>query len=96
MVAALIGASRLEKNKHYLTDVIAGATLGYIVGQTVLKRRRTNLDSAFQWTPAISVHDGVVAGVVFQWQPTCPDREYLSFRTVAGLGPPRENTNRNR
>jgi membrane-associated phospholipid phosphatase len=34
-VAVLIGMSRLEKNKHYLTDVTAGATIGYIIGRSV-------------------------------------------------------------
>ena len=66
-IAALIGASRLEKDKHYLTDAIAGATLGYIVGETILRRRRSNDDSALRWTPTISVRDGVVAGVIFEW-----------------------------
>lgn len=34
-VATFIGASRVEHNAHYLSDVVAGATLGYIVGRTV-------------------------------------------------------------
>ena len=36
-VAGLIGASRLEKNKHHLSDVIAGAAIGAIVGRTVVR-----------------------------------------------------------
>ena len=36
--AALIGVGRMEKNAHYLTDVVAGATLGVIVGRTVIRR----------------------------------------------------------
>lgn len=36
-VAGLIGISRLQQNKHYPTDVVAGATLGYIVGRTVAR-----------------------------------------------------------
>jgi membrane-associated phospholipid phosphatase len=36
-VASLIGFSRMEKNKHHLSDVIAGATLGYLIGRTVVK-----------------------------------------------------------
>lgn len=35
LTAGLIGLSRLQKDKHYASDVIAGATLGYIVGRTV-------------------------------------------------------------
>ncbi len=36
--ATLMGISRLEKNSHYLTDVIAAAGLGYICGSTVVRR----------------------------------------------------------
>ena len=36
-VASLVGASRLEQDKHYLSDVVAGAALGYIVGRTVVR-----------------------------------------------------------
>jgi membrane-associated phospholipid phosphatase len=37
LLATAIGASRLVNNKHYLSDVVAGATLGYIVGRTVVR-----------------------------------------------------------
>ena len=36
-VASAVGVSRLQRNKHYLSDVLAGATLGYIVGRTVAR-----------------------------------------------------------
>jgi membrane-associated phospholipid phosphatase len=36
-VAALVGASRLERNVHHVSDVVAGAALGYIVGRTVVR-----------------------------------------------------------
>jgi membrane-associated phospholipid phosphatase len=39
-VASYVGASRLESEKHFLTDVVAGATLGYIVGRTVTRKRK--------------------------------------------------------
>ena len=32
-----MGASRIQQDKHYLSDVVAGATLGYIVGRTVVR-----------------------------------------------------------
>ena len=45
-VAGLVAVSRMEKNVHYLSDVVMGATLGYIVGRTVVrgrdKRRRVS------------------------------------------------------
>lgn len=34
--AGLIGISRLEKNKHWLSDVVSGAAVGLIVGRTVI------------------------------------------------------------
>jgi hypothetical protein len=37
LAAGLIGASRIQQDKHYLSDVVAGATLGYIVGRTVVR-----------------------------------------------------------
>lgn len=34
--ATLVGASRLRSNAHWLTDVTVGATLGYLVGRSVV------------------------------------------------------------
>jgi len=34
--AGLIGASRITENKHWLTDVLTGATLGYLCGRQVV------------------------------------------------------------
>jgi membrane-associated phospholipid phosphatase len=36
-VATLIAVSRLQQNAHYLSDVLGGATLGYIVGRSVVR-----------------------------------------------------------
>jgi PAP2 superfamily len=36
-VASLIGISRLEKNVHHLSDVLAGAGLGYISARSVMR-----------------------------------------------------------
>jgi membrane-associated phospholipid phosphatase len=36
-LASAVGVSRLQRNKHYLSDVLAGATLGYVVGRTVVR-----------------------------------------------------------
>ncbi len=36
-VASLIGLSRLAHKSHYLSDVVAGATLGHAVGLTVVR-----------------------------------------------------------
>jgi len=34
--AGLIGASRITENKHWFTDVVAGAALGYLCGRQVV------------------------------------------------------------
>jgi len=44
-LASLVAVSRLQRNKHYLSDVMAGATLGYIVGRTVVRVNGRPLDS---------------------------------------------------
>jgi len=36
-LGCFVGLSRLDKNKHYLSDVIFGAALGYVIGRTVNK-----------------------------------------------------------
>lgn len=38
VAAGLIGVSRLERNAHRVSDVVAGAALGLIVGQTVVRQ----------------------------------------------------------
>jgi membrane-associated phospholipid phosphatase len=38
LVAGAIGVGRMEKDAHWLTDVLAGATLGILVGRTVVRR----------------------------------------------------------
>jgi hypothetical protein len=48
-VAVLIGASRVEKNRHYLTDVTAGATIGYIIGRSVGRTGAAGKLQRFGW-----------------------------------------------
>lgn len=38
VLAGLVGVSRLARQAHHLSDVLAGATLGYIGGRTAVKR----------------------------------------------------------
>jgi len=40
--AAYVGYARLDDRAHRLTDVVAGATIGYIVGRTVSRRADPN------------------------------------------------------
>jgi membrane-associated phospholipid phosphatase len=69
-VAGLVAVSRLQRNKHYLSDVMAGATLGYIVGRTVVRVNGRPLDAPrgpqFSLAPVITRHSrALVAGVTF-------------------------------
>lgn len=57
--ATLVGLSRIHDNRHWLSDVIAGATIGYSVGKFISKRRledRTNLPNI-----GMSVREGMFA-----------------------------------
>jgi len=38
-LSVLTGLARIEDNKHYLSDVVAGATLGLVVGRLTVARR---------------------------------------------------------
>lgn len=42
LVATYVATSRLHENVHYLSDVVAGATIGTIVGHTVTRHGRSN------------------------------------------------------
>jgi PAP2 superfamily len=48
LTAAYVGYARMDDGAHRLTDVVAGAAIGYIVGRTVTRRadpdRRLNVD----------------------------------------------------
>ncbi len=55
LTAGLIGVSRLEKNRHFLSDVVAGATLGYIVGKTVIRGTASTVSQPdLTWVPLFS------------------------------------------
>lgn len=66
LAAAYIGASRLKKNSHYLSDVIAGAGIGYLVGKTITRRRQV-AEQKLLWMPTIIKlpHGGVNLQVSF-------------------------------
>lgn len=59
LVAAAVGTSRLERDVHHFSDVLAGAALGVIVGRTVV-RRNGELAPAqgprVSFTPALDPH----------------------------------------
>jgi membrane-associated phospholipid phosphatase len=71
LAAGAIGFARIDKNKHNLSDVLGGATLGIIVGRTVVKQdggashgRKTR----FQLVPSAPPSGaGVGAGLSLDW-----------------------------
>jgi membrane-associated phospholipid phosphatase len=70
LLASGIGFSRIEKDKHYLSDVLAGAALGIIVGRTVtrLDGERPAKKSVFSVGPATDSHgQGLGVGFSASW-----------------------------
>lgn len=61
--AAYVGSSRLKSQKHFLTDVVAGATLGYIVGRTVTRRDRKNGERRINWGISVPPGGGAALGL---------------------------------
>lgn len=49
LAASYVGWSRLAHNKHHLTDVVAGAALGYLVARTVNRRMQGPKSSGINW-----------------------------------------------
>lgn len=60
--AAYVGTSRLKSRKHFLSDVVAGAALGYIVGRAVTRRSRGE-DRRFTWGLGVPDGGGVALNV---------------------------------
>lgn len=73
--ASLISLSRLTENKHWLSDIVAGAVLGYLTGRQIVnnyhryatikspKRKRGNLTFNIQYQRGT-----VVPGMVYQFR----------------------------
>jgi len=59
-LAGFIGASRIERNKHHLSDVAAGATLGLIIGRSVAREGNQPLrgDRRFAVVPMTDARGG--------------------------------------
>jgi len=55
-VASFIGIARVRENKHWASDVTAGATLGYIVGNSVCRRTGISIRGAkFSIAPTVDL-----------------------------------------
>jgi membrane-associated phospholipid phosphatase len=68
-LAGLMGASRVNQDKHWVSDVFAGATLGYVAGRTVVRvNGRAPARAAATWnvSPVLARHvRGLQVSVVF-------------------------------
>jgi membrane-associated phospholipid phosphatase len=71
-LAATIAYSRIVRDKHYLSDVVAGATLGYVVGRTVVRVNGRPIEggsrprAALSLTPIVARDaKGVMVSVAF-------------------------------
>jgi membrane-associated phospholipid phosphatase len=70
LVASGIGLSRIQSDRHHLSDVLAGATLGLIVGRTVVRKdgERPGRKSLLSVGPATDLHGlGVGLGLTASW-----------------------------
>jgi membrane-associated phospholipid phosphatase len=73
-LAAVVGASRVRVDAHYLSDVVAGSTIGFIVGRTVVRANSRRPAASAGWrgtvvtvSPVVGRHSrAVVAVVVFR------------------------------
>jgi membrane-associated phospholipid phosphatase len=64
LAAAYIGYARMDDGAHRLTDVVAGAAIGYIVGRTVT--RRADPDRRFSFNAGVPPGGGV--GLFLQYR----------------------------
>jgi membrane-associated phospholipid phosphatase len=64
LAAGFTAFSRIERNKHWLSDVVGGVTQGYIIGSTVVRRKTPFQVGRVTWMPTFSRSGvGVVASV---------------------------------
>ncbi len=61
VLASFVGYTRMESNKHYLSDVLFGAGLGIACGRAVFKVRRRGHPDRYAFTPFVSPGGGGVA-----------------------------------
>lgn len=64
LFAALIGVGRMEKNVHWLSDVVGGASMGYLVGRTVVRKDSEGLPEAHAHQLSIMPAPGATLGVL--------------------------------
>jgi len=69
MVTAFVGASRIQANEHHLSDVLAGTTIGTIVGVSFAKsRKEKNAPGGIQDFAITPLADDGHRGIVLTWR----------------------------
>lgn len=70
MVTAFVGASRIQADEHHLSDVIAGITLGTLVGSSFAKyqKEKYHEKGSSRNISIVPVLDGSSKGIVFNWK----------------------------
>jgi membrane-associated phospholipid phosphatase len=70
VVTAFVGASRIQANQHHLSDVIAGITLGTLVGSSFAKyqKEKDHEKGSAMNIAIVPLLDGSYKGMVFNWK----------------------------
>lgn len=63
-VSTAMAAARLDKNRHFLSDVIVGAAIGIVVGRSVSSRFQ---ERGFQVAPVSGSQGGMGLGATVRW-----------------------------
>jgi len=54
LVTGFVAFSRIEKNRHWLSDTVAGVVQGVIIGRTVVRGRSIFRVGRLQWFPTVT------------------------------------------
>lgn len=63
IVATLVGLRMMDTGDHWASDVVFGATLGWIVGHTIAGKHKQLEIAGFKVLPYLANHEGPVIGV---------------------------------
>jgi membrane-associated phospholipid phosphatase len=63
IVATLVGLRMMDTGDHWASDVVFGATLGWVVGHTIAGKHKQLEIAGFKILPYLANHEGPVIGV---------------------------------
>ena len=67
-MASLIAYRMMDTGDHWASDVVFGATLGYVVGHTVAGKHKNLEVAGFKVLPCATSHNGPIVGVTLMKQ----------------------------